>query len=196
MLPGALPREQTWPVEMMVGWTCIKTVDTLNTPIRHFCQMLSSQNFLETLNKVERWILLDRAFAAVHLLMVTWLIALWALMRLLSFKVKMPKKKKKTNELRGGCSCLFKQSCVLSPSSVKRQLFEMIMCEMIIEIGEKVSDSLIPNHIPTLMYGAWDYENWKNWAWRVVLQSLCRILVWGSSWASLVAQMIKIHLQF
>ena len=94
MLPGALPREQTWPVEMTVGWTCIKTVDTPNTPIRHFCQMLSSQNFLETLNKVERWILLDRAFAAVHLLMVTWLIALWAVMRLLSFKVKMPKKKK------------------------------------------------------------------------------------------------------
>ena len=56
--------------------------------------MLSSQNFLETLNKVERWILLERAFAAVHLLMVTWLTALWAVMRLFSFKVKMQKNKR------------------------------------------------------------------------------------------------------
>lgn len=94
-LPGALPREQTcWPVGMTVGWTCVKMVDTPNTLIRHFCQMLSSQNSFKTLNKVERWIPLDRTFAAVHLLMVTYLIALWAMVGLLSFKVKMPKKKK------------------------------------------------------------------------------------------------------
>lgn len=70
-------------------------VDTPNTLIRHFCQMLSSQNSFKTLNKVERWIPLDRTFAAVHLLMVTYLIALWAMVGLLSFKVKMPKKKKR-----------------------------------------------------------------------------------------------------
>ena len=191
MLPGALPREQTWPVEMMVGWTCIKMVDTLNTPIRHFCQMLSSQNFLETLNKVERWILLDRAFAAVHLLMVTWLIALWAVMRLLSFKVKMPKKKKKDKWAQRRMQLSVQtELCFVTFFSEKATVWNDHWNR------RKVSDSLIPNCIPTLMYGAWDYENWKNWAWRVVLQSLCRILVWGSSWASLVAQMIKIHLQF
>lgn len=94
----------------------------LQTPWLDISARCCPHKTFKTLNKVERWIPLDRTFAAVHLLMVTWLTALWAVMGLLSFKVKMPKKKKMTNELRGGCSSQFKQSCVLSPSSVKRQL--------------------------------------------------------------------------
>ena len=80
---------------------------------------------------------------------------------LLSFKVKMPKKKKKTNELRGGYSCQSKQSSVLSPFSVKKQLFEIITCEIITEIGQKVfwlTDSKLHSYIDVWSLGLWELE--------------------------------------
>ena len=67
----------------------------LQTPWLGISARCCPHKTFKTLNKVERWIPLDRTFAAVRLLMVTWLTALWAVMGLLSFKVKMPKKKKK-----------------------------------------------------------------------------------------------------
>ena len=40
--PGAFPREQKFgPVGMRVWWVGVRTVDTVNTQIRDFCQMLS-----------------------------------------------------------------------------------------------------------------------------------------------------------
>lgn len=48
------------------------------------------------------------------------------------------------------------------PSSVRRQLFEIILREVTTEAEKRCPDLFIQNCNPKFMYGTWNYENWEK----------------------------------
>lgn len=132
----------------------------LQTPWLGISARCCPHKTFKTLNKVERWIPLDRTFAAVHLLMVTWLTALWAVMGLLSFKVKMPKKKKNDKWAQRRMQ-LSVQTELCFVTFFSEKATEIITCEIITEIGQKVfwlTDSKLHSYTDVWSLGLWELE--------------------------------------